>query len=1240
MKRKVVIFIFSIFYLNVFYAQKVLEGVQANNYFQGASVVRFKENNPLPQFIQFGLKPSGDQAELVLQKVLRMKAPYSIKMIKHEADIVGMVHLKYQQFYKQIPVEYAVYNAHIDKSGNVASMNGEAYTLPELSSIPSISSNTAIQKAIGYIKADKYKWELSEEERHLQYETNNPNATYYPQPTLTYVPVNGDYNSNDFRLAWKMDIYAHEPLRREWVYVDANTGEIIWSTNRIHHADVPGTGVAVYSGNRPIVADQNGSTFRLREAGRGDGIETYDLNTGTNYGAAVDFTDSDNFWNNVNAQKDEYAIDAHWGAEMTYDYFYQIYNRNSIDNSGFKLFSYLHYSTNYDNAFWDGQRMTYGDGSGNPFLPLTSIDIIAHEITHGLTEFTASLVYQNESGALNESFSDIFGVSVDYFARGGNLAQNPIWRIGEEATSNGQGIRSMNNPNSFGDPDTYQGTNYYTGTQDNGGVHTNSGVQNHWFYRLVVGGTGTNDVGNNFNVTGQGMTIAAAIAFRNLTVYLTANSNHSDARYYSIQSAIDLYGPCTAPVEATTNAWYAVGVGGPYSAVVDAAFSTPTTNFCNVPAMVAFSNSSFNAGNFTWDFGDGNFSTAVNPTHTYTTLGTYSVKLIADGGACGIDSIIQLNYINIDTTIPCSITLSSSGNNQLQTSCIGTIYDSGGPTSNYQDNTNSVITIAPPGASSITLNFTTFNFELDYDYLYVYDGPNINSPLLGQYTGTTLPPNVTSSGGAITLRQYTDVGLTAPGFTVNWQCNFPTTPPVPDFMATSLTSCDGEIHFVDQTTNGALTWDWNFGDGNFSNLQSPTHVYQNDGVYTITLTVTNAIGSDVIVKNNYITIDRPDAPVANGQTICAPAVVDLTASGTGVLQWYDDSTSSTPVFTGNLFTTPLINSTTTYYVENIESPPTQNVGPVNNSFGTGGNHNNTSTQYLIFNVLQPIKLNSVWVNSSASADRTITLWDNSGNIIDTRFVTIPSGQSVVALNFDIPPGTGYRLGGSQMNLYRNNTGASYPYSIPNLVTITGSSAGSAFYYYFYNWEVQGEDCVSPLTPVTVELPNLTAGFTSSNIGLTTDFTSLEPNATSWYWDFGDGNNSNQQNPSHTYSTYGSFVVTHVVSYGPCVDTIAQEVVIFDNTSVENENIDDLNISVYPNPSSDYVTLSLNNTKAGSISLSLLNIQGQILNQFSYYDVQPGKWSNTMQMEGYASGMYIIKIMHNDQIKGHIRFIKK
>ena len=183
------------------------------------------------------------------------------------------------------------------------------------------------------------------------------------------------------------------------------------------------------------------------------------MNENTTYGSAVDFTDGDNYWNNFNADQDEVATDAHWGAEMTYDYFLNEHGRNSIDGAGFTLNSYVHYDNSYANAFWDGSRMTYGDGSGS-WSPLTALDIAAHEIGHGLCNFTANLVYQDESGALNESFSDIWGAAIENHAR----PTNWNWLIGEDI---GSALRSMSNPNAAGDPRhvfrNQLGTTWWTG---------------------------------------------------------------------------------------------------------------------------------------------------------------------------------------------------------------------------------------------------------------------------------------------------------------------------------------------------------------------------------------------------------------------------------------------------------------------------------------------------------------------------------------------------------------------------------------------------------------------------------------------------------------------------------------------------------------------------------------------------------------------------------------------------------
>ena len=1176
-----------------------------------------------PRFIKFDGKVSlaPESHGKFIHELFALPMEYSFILSDKVSDQLGWIHYTYSLNFKGIPLRHNMVKIHMN--GNLLVSVNAALNKVSGSITPSISSDQVIETALNHVHASRYKWEMPDEEALLKME-HGSEASYYPTPELMWYT---NPSANTTSLVYGVDVYADEPLSRQFIYIDAHTNQVVATENKIHTADSNGIAVTAYSGNRVMVADYFASQFRLRETGRGNGIQTYDLNNTSNYGAAVDFIDADNYWNNT-VNQDHFAGDAHWGAEMTYDYFWQIHNRNSIDGNGFLLKSYMHYNTNYNNAFWDGQRMTYGDGDGSTFNPLTAIDITAHEIAHGLTSNTSNLVYSNESGALNESFSDIFGVSVEAFANNNVLN----WIMGEDATPNGNGIRSMSNPNAFSDPDTYLGTHYYTGTQDNGGVHTNSGVQNFWFYLLTVGGTGTNDINNAYNVSGLGIVDAARIAFRNNTFYLTPNSDYQDARFYAVQSAIDLFGACSPEVMSTTNAWYAVGVGPAFSYTVNADFSTAFQDYCQAPALVNFTNESFNAGSFQWNFGDGTTSSALNPSHTYQNPGLYSVSLIASGGACGTDTLILVDYINVDPSLPCAITMNPAGLNQTQTSCTGTLFDPGGAAANYQDLVTSEITIAPIGAASITLNFSSFDLEANYDYLYIYDGPNNTSPLIGQYTGNTLPNAgvINTTYGAVTLKFFSDTYVTNAGFIMTWACQIPTNPPVADFQANAVTSCTGDIDFYDQSTGGPTSWAWDFGDGGTSSLQFPSHVYTQDGQFTVTLIAGNAFGTDTISFAQYITINRPDAPLTADVIICFPDSVTVNATANGTMSYYDAE------FDGNLLTTgpsysTFLQQTDTVWVESIENNLSQYLGPLNNSFGTGGQHNNATTQYMIFSVNEPLTIVSAWVNAGATGDRTITLWDASGNQLDSRFLNIPAGGSRISLNFHVEPGVNYRIGGAQMNLYRNNAGAVFPYQIPGLVSITGSSAGGAFYYYFYDWEVVKDPCISPRTPVQLIMDEVTANATMNTLGMTaTVSVNNSLNANQYAWDFGDNNSSNGFSPSHTYSVPGVYTVTLVASNANCSDTTTFEV-IADNASLTE--LSGSNLLLYPNPANERLNVEFTFGIAQSVSLvdaaGRVVMECPILSSLSYLNIS-----------GLARGTYRVVASFGDGTKSVKPFVKQ
>jgi bacillolysin len=540
-----------------------------------------------PELVQFNaagkLAYRGVDARQVLRQHLALTTADEMVQRSIKTDALGFTHQKFNQFYQGVRVEHASYTTHA-KGGTIESISGDFEKITNLSTTPSLSPSAALSRALAFVGAKQYMWQDLGEETGLKQETGKASATYYPQGEL--VIVRNELTTRPEAkgqpvLAWKFNIYAQEPVSRAYIYVDARTGEIVLQDKIIKHAGATGTFATAYSGTRPINDGTTTGGFYLREGTtRGLGIETYNMKKGTQYNRATDFVDADNNWTAAeynNATFDNVAGDAHVGAEATYDYWKNVHGRNSYDNAGAKIKSYVHYSRNYENAYWDGLRMTYGDGATR-FRPLTALDVCGHEIGHAVCENTANLTYSNESGAMNEGLSDIWGASIEAYAvanlgfTSGGVKAKSTWLIGEEIDKQRAALRSMSDPKSQGQPDYYKGTNWYTGTSDNGGVHTNSGVINYWYYLLANGKAGSNEKGVAYSVTGLGLDAAAKITFRMEDVYMVASSTYAQARTYSIQAATDL-DPTGSKgyVASVTNAWNAVGVTGAGATAIAAA---------------------------------------------------------------------------------------------------------------------------------------------------------------------------------------------------------------------------------------------------------------------------------------------------------------------------------------------------------------------------------------------------------------------------------------------------------------------------------------------------------------------------------------------------------------------------------------------------------------------------------------------------------------------------------------------
>ncbi|MET9311531.1 M4 family metallopeptidase [Kribbella sp. NPDC003505] len=351
--------------------------------------------------------------------------------------------------------------------------------------------------------------------------------------------------------------------------VDALTGAKLVSEQHIETAT--GDGKSLYSGTVPLQTSTATGGYTLTDATRGGGY-TADANNKTDsllcqlfgFGctAPTRFTDADNHWGTgANTDRATAAVDAHYGAATTFDYYKFVHGRNGIFGDGKGVPSRVHYGSNYVNAFWDGKQMTYGDGDNVVAGPLVSIDVAGHEMSHGVTEHTANLTYSGESGGLNEATSDIFGTLVEFYS---NNASDPgDYYIGEEIMKDRPALRFMDKPSKDGNS-----ADCWSSGVGNLDVHYSSGVANHFAY-LLAEGTGAKTIGglphnastcNGTTLAGIGRDKLGKIWFRALSTYMTSGTTYAQARTATLNAATDLYGASSPERAAVAATWSAVSV--------------------------------------------------------------------------------------------------------------------------------------------------------------------------------------------------------------------------------------------------------------------------------------------------------------------------------------------------------------------------------------------------------------------------------------------------------------------------------------------------------------------------------------------------------------------------------------------------------------------------------------------------------------------------------------------------------
>ncbi|MBS7254057.1 M4 family metallopeptidase [Flavobacterium branchiicola] len=543
---------------------------------QKISTAQYQENTKSPASDSTKVRSYAKSSGLTAKNIFEVKkGDFNLSgadkmQLKSISENNGRTLITYQQMHNAIPVEGAIYKVRENKT-KIDAFGSTSKKLPATVAYK-INAATGLENALKTVNANEYIWESKKLGSLV-----DKKVSAKPQGELVYVGPNFSSQLKEYYLAWKYDVFAINPQSSQTIYVDANSGKVILTIdlNRdVHFAtkiekpvQSQGRGKSRYSGDVTFNTKQYADGYRLEALQGKYNVPIYTLNMNHAERASdevlTDFIDEDNIWNELhNANHDEVAIDIHWGMQKTIDYYQNKFNRNSVDNKGMNIIGLAHLGTNVENASWTGGWAQFGDGNNTPYVGL---GITAHELTHAVTQFSAGLIYQGESGALNESFSDMLGIAVEFYV--GKESKENIWQLGNELYKHGS-MRNIPNPKAQGQPNTYGGTNWANPlniTYDNGGVHINSGVSNYWFYLLCEGGQGVNDIGSSYDIKSISLAKAEKIVYLTLTDYLSPSSNFNDMRQASLMATEDLYGLGSEEYKQVTNAWYAVGVGAAFA---------------------------------------------------------------------------------------------------------------------------------------------------------------------------------------------------------------------------------------------------------------------------------------------------------------------------------------------------------------------------------------------------------------------------------------------------------------------------------------------------------------------------------------------------------------------------------------------------------------------------------------------------------------------------------------------------
>jgi len=448
-----------------------------------------------------------------------------LQLVDEQEDRVGNKHLKYQQMVKNYPVFAHELRIHINRYNKIKGVHGRFVPEINIPDHPLISADKAMRTA-------------------LKHDPKNRKGQLSKIAGLTVLIE----KERIPHLAWQLHVEGEEKALDGsanpalWCYfIDSREGQVIRRyNNEITYTNTTGKGTGKYSGSNsfPTVHNHTVGTYRLEDAVTGTAARIVTHNARGGYPPSPVSEDTGNTWDAVNQQEE---VDCHFYTRKVFDYYLKKYGRDSYDNEGAEMHTYAHCGKNWNNASWNGTYVKVGDGNGKDNDSLCTLDVIAHEWTHAVIQFTANLINSNQSGALNESLSDVFAALID-----GNWLQGEDCWLKKSAPA-GRNLQDPTNKGCFKPADPVESVlnghqpdhmkDRYRGTDDNGGVHINCGILNKVAYLIAVGGTHR---GINAG-KGLGSEILGELYYHALRNYLVSSSDFSDMKEAVLDSLKDLY---------------------------------------------------------------------------------------------------------------------------------------------------------------------------------------------------------------------------------------------------------------------------------------------------------------------------------------------------------------------------------------------------------------------------------------------------------------------------------------------------------------------------------------------------------------------------------------------------------------------------------------------------------------------------------------------------------------------------